>query len=61
MALTKIEKRPKSRFSYADFCKNIWNMSQKDTLHYRDFVKLYDAELKALYSKSIRDKVWKLS
>lgn len=57
MALTKIEKRPKSRFTYADFCKNIYNMSQKDSIHYRDFVKLYNAQLKALYSKSIGDKV----
>lgn len=54
MALTKIETRTPSRFTYAEFCKNVWQMSQKQNLHYIDFCDMYEAELKALYNKSLK-------
>ncbi|NBA76853.1 hypothetical protein GOQ04_14945 [Emticicia sp. ODNR4P] len=52
MALTKIDPRTPSRFTYAEFCKMVYQMSQNQNLHFSDYKKIFQAELKTLYNKS---------
>lgn len=44
--------RSKSRFTYAQFCMVIWQMSHKN-LHFGDFKILYAPELRLLYKKKL--------
>lgn len=45
--------KPSMRYTFAQFCRKVWEMSAKELIDYDNFKMVYKPELKLLYLKSV--------